>query len=232
MFSLILTCLLSPAAVPTSGPELTIVHDGKTNWVIVLLPAPRSLVRHGAAGAAKTHRADLGRRLPIVDASASAVPPERSCSASTRRSGPEAFRIRTMPERYRDQRRRPPRTALRLLQLARRRLRLPLVHREDQQDSQEADPPRRPADIRGEAGVRVSRAILLRGVRPRLGRAQSSQRQLRNTSMTPSAARSCTGRSSTPSMPLVPPDTVLRQAPRILQRWSAASGSRVTISSA
>ena len=43
MFSLILTCLLSPAAVPTSGPELTIVRDGKTNWVIVVLPSARSL---------------------------------------------------------------------------------------------------------------------------------------------------------------------------------------------
>ena len=96
MFSITLTCLLSLAAAPAAGPELTIVHDGQTNWVIALPPGATAPVRHGALELQKHLELMSGARLPIVDAGAS-NPAGAITLRVDRTIGPEAFRIRTVP---------------------------------------------------------------------------------------------------------------------------------------
>jgi Domain of unknown function (DUF4838) len=97
MFSITLTCLLSLAAAPSAGPGLTIVENGKTNWVIVVLPGATASVRHGAQELQKHIELISGARLPIVDAGAS-HPAGAIILRVDRTIGPEAFQIKTVPE--------------------------------------------------------------------------------------------------------------------------------------
>jgi hypothetical protein len=96
MFSIALTCLLNLAAAPEASQELTIVHDGQTNWVIALPQGASEPVRHGAVELQNHLELMSGAKLPIVDAGTSSA-----ASAITLRVdktiGPEAFRIRTVP---------------------------------------------------------------------------------------------------------------------------------------
>ncbi|MGC8642191.1 MAG: DUF4838 domain-containing protein [Isosphaeraceae bacterium] len=96
MFSIILASLLSLAPAPAGG-QLTLVRDGKTNWVIVVLPDATEPVRHGALELQKHIELMSGARLPIVDASAS-HPAGAIILRVDSTIGPEAFRIRTVPE--------------------------------------------------------------------------------------------------------------------------------------
>ena len=109
----------------------------------------RAARRHGSGaargpGTSETHRVDDRRQ---------AAHRRRRRLEPRRRDHPprgQDDRPRGVPDPdrsggYRDQRRRSPRLALRLLRLARGRLRLPLVHGEDQQDSEAAHASRRSA---------------------------------------------------------------------------------------
>jgi hypothetical protein len=96
MFSITLTCLLS-LSVPAADSELTVVRDGQTDWVITVPQAATAPVQHGAKELQKHLGLISGARLPIVEASASTTAKAITLLVD-QTLGPEAFRIRTVPE--------------------------------------------------------------------------------------------------------------------------------------
>ncbi len=96
MFSLAFTCLLCLTAAPDDGPALTVVRDGKTDWVIVLPQGATAPVRHGAEEIQKHLKMMTGAELPIVEPKG-AQPGSPILLRLDETLGSESFRIDTTP---------------------------------------------------------------------------------------------------------------------------------------